>query len=51
MSQAIFQALGQMTDTLNELIQIHSALMQKEQEKEAKPNTSLPQAKVQTVGA
>ena len=49
----LLQQMGQMSDMLAQLIQIHSALLQELQSKEARPNTkiTLPKAKVQTVGS
>ena len=51
-TQQLLQKMGQVSDTLEQLIQIQSALLQKLQEKEDKPNQKIkmPQAKVQTVG-
>lgn len=48
----LLQQMGQMSDMLAQLIQIHTALIQELQSKEAKPNTkvTLPKAKVETVG-
>lgn len=50
--QQLLQKMGQVSDRLNQLIQIQAALLQQLQEKEAKPGQSikLPQPKVQTVG-
>jgi len=49
----LLQQMGQMSDMLAQLIQIHTALLQELQSKEATPNTriTLPKSKVQTVGS
>ncbi len=48
----LMQKMGQDIEMLKQLIQIHSALLQDLQSKEAQPNTkiTLPKAKVETVG-
>ena len=48
----LLQQMGQVSETLNQLIQIHSALLQELQSKEAQPNTqiNLTKPKVETVG-
>lgn len=49
----LLQAMGQVSDMLNQLIQIHSALLQEIQSKEATPGkaVNLPKPKIETVGA
>jgi len=48
----LLQQMGQMSDMLSQLIQIHSALLQELQSKEATPNTkiTLPKVKIETMG-
>ena len=48
----LLEAMGQMSDILTQLIQIHTALMQELQSKEANPGSkvSLPKPSIQTVG-
>lgn len=48
----LLEMAGQVSDTLEQLIQIHSAFIQKMAEKEANPGMSvkLPQPKIQTIG-
>jgi len=48
----LLQQMGQVSDMLNQLIQIHGAILQQMQEKQATPNTKvkMPQPKVETVG-
>jgi len=50
--QQLLQKMGQVSDALNQLVQIHAALLQAAQEKEAKPGNKakLSAPKVQTVG-
>lgn len=50
--QQLLQKMGQVSDAINQLIQIHAALLQEMQSKEAKPNqvVKLPKPTVQTVG-
>ena len=50
--QQLFQQMGQVSDMLNELIQIHSALLQQIQEKQAQPGqmVKLNKPTMQTVG-
>jgi len=50
MVQGLLKAIGQVSDVLEQIIQIQQALMQKEQESEAKPNMELPKPKISTVG-
>ena len=51
-TQQLLQAMGQMSDTLNQLIQIHGAILQQMQEKEANVGmqVKLPGPRVETVG-
>lgn len=51
--QQLFQEMGQISDTLNQLIQIHAALLQQIQEKQAKPGQimKLRQPAVEMVGS
>ena len=49
----LLQQMGQVSDMLQQLIQIHAGILQQLQEKEAAPNTrvKMPSPKVETVGA
>ena len=48
--QKLFQQMGQISETLNQLIQVQSALLQQVQEKQARPQpVKLPKAGVSTV--
>ena len=49
----LLQQMGQVSDILAQLIQIHTALLQELQSKEAAPNTriNLPKPRVETLGA
>ena len=51
--QQLLQKMGQVSDRLDQLIQVHSALLQEVQDKQAKPGqqVKLQKAKVQTIGA
>lgn len=51
--QQLLQQMGQVSDVLNQLIQIHTAMIQQMQDKQANPNTKVnfPKPSVQTVGA
>ena len=47
----MFQMMGQVSDSLNQLIQIHQALLQQLQEKESRPNqvVRLPKPSVEVI--
>ena len=49
----IMQQMGQINEVLNQLIQIHGAILQELQKKEAQPGAAvkMPKPKVETVGA